>query len=129
MGGAEPGKRLGTLTRDEPDATTARARCGGARSGRGALRRPDEHQSFHGARRRTPALIPARSSVMKALIVSCLAAVAALPLATQAQVRQPGWEFGGDVIYQDSSTVTFDGGTKINFHDDWGLDLSFGYRF
>jgi opacity protein-like surface antigen len=65
---------------------------------------------------------------MKALIVSCLAAFAALPLATQAQSREPGWEFGADLIYQDSSEVKFDGGSKVNFHDEWGLDLSFGYR-
>jgi opacity protein-like surface antigen len=65
---------------------------------------------------------------MKALIVSCLAALAALPLAAQAQSRDPGWEFGGDVIYQDSSDVGFNGGTKINFDGAWGLDLVFAYR-
>jgi opacity protein-like surface antigen len=67
---------------------------------------------------------------MKAVVVSFLAAVAAVPLAAQAQQgRQPGWEFGADVIYQDSSKVTFDGGSKIDFQDDWGLDLAFAYRF
>jgi Outer membrane protein beta-barrel domain len=65
---------------------------------------------------------------MKVLIVSCFVA-AALPVAAQAQNREAGWEFGADVIYQDASNVSFNGGSQVDFHDDWGVDLAFAYRF
>jgi opacity protein-like surface antigen len=43
--------------------------------------------------------------------------------------REPGWEAGLDVVYQDAGTINFRGGSKINLDDDLGLSLTFGYRF
>lgn len=47
----------------------------------------------------------------------------------QAQERDPGWDFGFDVIYQDSQSATFDGGSSIDTDSDYGFSASFGYRF
>lgn len=67
---------------------------------------------------------------MKALIVSVLLA-ASVPLVASAQNQggRPGALFGVDVIYQDSTDISFDGGSKISLEQDWGLALTFGYRF
>jgi opacity protein-like surface antigen len=43
--------------------------------------------------------------------------------------RQPGWDFGGELLYQFSQDVDFDGGSKAELDDDLGLALSFTYRF
>jgi opacity protein-like surface antigen len=43
--------------------------------------------------------------------------------------RQPGWDFGGDLVYQDSKDINFDGGSFANIEDDLGIALAFGYRF
>lgn len=43
--------------------------------------------------------------------------------------RQPGWDFGGEVLYQFSQDVDFKGGSKAHLDDDLGLALSFTYRF
>ena len=43
--------------------------------------------------------------------------------------RQPGWDFGGELLYQFSQDVDFDGGSKADLDDDIGLALSFTYRF
>jgi opacity protein-like surface antigen len=43
--------------------------------------------------------------------------------------RQPGWDFGGELLYQFSQDVDFDGGSKAELDDDIGLALSFTYRF
>jgi opacity protein-like surface antigen len=43
--------------------------------------------------------------------------------------RQPGWEFGADVIYQDAQKINFEGGSFASLDDDVGLALAFGYRF
>jgi opacity protein-like surface antigen len=43
--------------------------------------------------------------------------------------RQPGWDFGGELLYQFSSDVDFEGGSKAELDDDLGLALSFTYRF
>lgn len=43
--------------------------------------------------------------------------------------RQPGWEFGADLLFQDSIDVSFDGGSRASLEDDFGIALSFGYRF
>src|SRR5687767_5463673 len=56
--------------------------------------------------------------------VSCCA----LSTAANAQTRDTGWEFGGDLIYQTSQDVDFEGGSDAAFEDDIGLSLSFGYR-
>ena len=46
-----------------------------------------------------------------------------------AQSREPGWDIGMDVIYSDSKTIDFEGGSQIRLDDDWGLSFTFGYRF
>lgn len=72
---------------------------------------------------------------MKALIVSCLFATAVISAAAQAQsqsqsqTRGTGWEFGADVIYQDGNDVSFEGGSRVDFDEDFGIALTFGYRF
>ena len=43
--------------------------------------------------------------------------------------RQPGWDFGGEVLYQFSQDVDFEGGSRASLDDDLGLALSFTYRF
>ena len=43
--------------------------------------------------------------------------------------RQPGWDFGGEVVYQFSKDVDFKGGSQVRLDDDLGLALSFTYRF
>ncbi len=43
--------------------------------------------------------------------------------------RQPGWEFGGEVIYQYSQDLNFEGGSSAALDDDIGLALKFVYRF
>jgi hypothetical protein len=43
--------------------------------------------------------------------------------------RQPGWDFGGELLYQFSQDVDFEGGSRANLDDDLGLALSFTYRF
>jgi opacity protein-like surface antigen len=59
-----------------------------------------------------------------------LLAASALMLASavHAQERAPGWEFGLDVIYQDSQSANFDGGSTIETDSDYGLSATFGYR-
>jgi opacity protein-like surface antigen len=57
-----------------------------------------------------------------------LASVALLANATQGQDRDPGWEFGLDVLYQDSQSATFEGGSSIETDSDYGLSATFGYR-
>ena len=46
-----------------------------------------------------------------------------------AQSREPGWDVGIDLIYQDSKTIGFEGGSKLHLDDDFGLSFTFGYRF
>jgi opacity protein-like surface antigen len=43
--------------------------------------------------------------------------------------RDPGWDFGGEVIYLDSQDIDFQGGSRASLDDDLGLALYFGYRF
>lgn len=43
--------------------------------------------------------------------------------------RDPGWEFGIELIYQLSSDLDFDGGTTASTEDDLGFSATFGYRF
>ena len=43
--------------------------------------------------------------------------------------RQPGWDFGGELLYQFSQDVNFKGGSNASVDDDLGLALSFVYRF
>ena len=43
--------------------------------------------------------------------------------------RQPGWDFGGDLIYNFSQDINFEGGSQASIDDDLGIALSFIYRF
>jgi opacity protein-like surface antigen len=43
--------------------------------------------------------------------------------------RGVGWDFGADLIYQDSQDIDFKGGSFASLDDDLGIALSFGYRF
>lgn len=43
--------------------------------------------------------------------------------------REAGWDFGADIVYQLSDDAKFDGGSFLDFDDDLGLALNFGYRF
>lgn len=49
--------------------------------------------------------------------------------AAQSASREPGWDFGADIVYQFSGDAKFDGGSSLDFDDDVGLALTFGYRF
>src|SRR5688572_24989 len=56
--------------------------------------------------------------------------VASIPSISAAQSsRGPGWDFGADVNYLISNDVAFDGGSNLDFDDDLGVSLTFGYRF
>ena len=52
-----------------------------------------------------------------------------LACTTASADRDPGWEFGADVIYQLSQDVDFKGGSSASLDDDFGLTVNFGYRF
>ena len=43
--------------------------------------------------------------------------------------RQPGWDFGGELLYQFSQDISFEGGSNASLDDDIGIALTFGYRF
>src|SRR5262245_39528881 len=49
--------------------------------------------------------------------------------ATASADRDPGWDAGAELIYQDAKDISFDGGTRAELDDDLGLALTFGYRF
>lgn len=66
---------------------------------------------------------------MRASIVSGIL-VASLSSAAHAQTtREAGWEFGLDGVYQDAVEHAFEGGSKADFHDDFGLSAYVSYRF
>ena len=50
-------------------------------------------------------------------------------VAAEGPSREAGWDFGADIVYQLSGDAKFDGGTQLDFDDDVGLALNFGYRF
>jgi len=47
----------------------------------------------------------------------------------QSGSRDTGWEVGSELIYQGSHDVDFEGGSQLSFDDDFGIAISFGYRF
>src|SRR5688500_13107141 len=49
--------------------------------------------------------------------------------ATAFAEREPGWDFGGELLYQDSQGIGFEGGSSADLDDDLGIALTFGYRF
>jgi len=59
----------------------------------------------------------------------CAAASALLSAGANAQSRGEGWEFGADLLYQNSNDVDFDGGTTVAFDSDLGFSLYGAYRF
>lgn len=61
--------------------------------------------------------------------VVCIAAMGAMWSVGARAERQPGWDFGADLIYQDGQDINFKGGTTASLDDDLGLALTFGYRF
>ena len=66
---------------------------------------------------------------MKSRHIAALTAVcAAWSLAAHAD-RGVGWEFGGELIYQDSKDWDSDGGSSASLDSDLGIALTFGYRF
>ncbi len=68
-------------------------------------------------------------SLVSALLAAAGFMVSSLAHAQGATSRQPGWEVGFDAIYQDATTLEFDGGSSADLSSDWGLALTFGYRF
>jgi opacity protein-like surface antigen len=60
-------------------------------------------------------------------IVTLTALCGAWSLAANA--RDPGWEFGGELIYQDSFDISSDVGSTASIDSDVGIALTFGYRF
>jgi opacity protein-like surface antigen len=60
-------------------------------------------------------------------IVSLAALCSCWSLAAHAD-RDTGWEFGGELIYQDSQDISGDNGSAAALDDDIGLALTFGYR-
>ena len=69
---------------------------------------------------------------MKAVLLFSFSLVAASLsgiAAAQSNTRGPGWEFGADIIYQDSADVSFEGGSSASLDADWGLTVGFAYRF
>jgi len=67
---------------------------------------------------------------MRLRIIFCgIAAAVFASSAALADTRDPGWDFGLDVIYQDSADIDFKGGSTASLDSDWGLAVVFGYRF
>lgn len=65
---------------------------------------------------------------MKSRYIVTLAAVCSCwSLAAYAD-RDTGWEFGGELIYQDSQDISGDNGSTAAIDSDVGLALTFGYR-
>jgi opacity protein-like surface antigen len=61
-------------------------------------------------------------------IVTLAAVCSAWSLSAYAD-RDTGWEFGGELIYQDSQDIDGDNGSSASIDSDIGLALTFGYRF
>ncbi len=56
---------------------------------------------------------------MRIRVALCLLAASLLATAqAQSDKRGPGWDFGVDVIYQDSTDLTFEGGSTLALDDD-----------
>jgi len=67
---------------------------------------------------------------MKSRYIVALAAVcSAWSLGANAAGRDTGWEFGGELIYQNSLDIDFEGGSSASLDGDIGLALTFLYRF
>ena len=65
---------------------------------------------------------------MKSRYIVALATLcSAWSLAAHAD-RDTGWEFGGELIYQDSADISGDNGSSASLDSDVGLAFTFGYR-
>jgi opacity protein-like surface antigen len=65
---------------------------------------------------------------MKSRYIASLAALCTCwSLAAHAD-RDTGWEFGGELIYQDSQDITGDNDSAAAIDSDVGIALTFGYR-
>ena len=53
----------------------------------------------------------------------CAAVLGLFSAGVNAQSRGEGWEFGADLLYQNSQDVEFDGGTIVEFDSDIGISL------
>ena len=64
-------------------------------------------------------------------MVILLAALVAMssPAWAQSSNRDTGWEYGADLVYLDSTTVDFRGGSTADIEDDFAVAFVFGYRF
>jgi opacity protein-like surface antigen len=67
-----------------------------------------------------------RQLLMPGVVIAALAPAIA---AAQSPSREPGWDVGLDVVYQLSTDASFEGGSALDFDDDIGLAMLFGYRF
>jgi opacity protein-like surface antigen len=63
-----------------------------------------------------------------ALLVAAGLMLSALANAQSADHRKLGIEGGVDIIYQDATTLNFDGGTRANLATDYGVSFTAGYR-
>jgi len=61
------------------------------------------------------------------MLLSCLALCGTWSAAARAE-RQPGWDFGAELLYQFSHDIDFKGGSSASLDDDLGIALTFGYR-
>jgi opacity protein-like surface antigen len=66
---------------------------------------------------------------MKSRYIVTLAAVCSAWSLSAYADRDTGWEFGGELIYQDSADFDSDGGASASLDSDLGIALTFGYRF
>ncbi|MBX5461266.1 MAG: outer membrane beta-barrel protein [Steroidobacteraceae bacterium] len=64
-------------------------------------------------------------------LVLALGFMTGMPAIGHAQdvTREAGGEFGFDVLYEFSKDIRFEGGSSLDKSDDFGVALSFGYRF
>ena len=61
-------------------------------------------------------------------IVRVGALIAASVTLSSVSLAQGTWESGLDLVYQNSKTLHFDGGTNAKLDSDTGLSVTFGYR-
>src|SRR5215831_3334000 len=54
--------------------------------------------------------------------------IAASVTLSSVSLAQGTWESGLDLVYQNSKTLHFDGGTNAKLDSDTGLSVTFGYR-
>jgi opacity protein-like surface antigen len=66
---------------------------------------------------------------MKSRYIVTLAAVCSAWSLSAWADRDTGWEFGGELIYQDSADFESDGNSSASLDSDIGIAFTFGYRF